>query len=134
MSAVAVDADGAPLPVRIYRPPTTARSPLPAVLNFHGGGFATGGLDQAEWLCREVCYRAGIAVVSVDYRMAPEHPFPTPPEDCYAATTWLAREAPRLGLDADRLAVMGDSAGGNLATVVALMARDRGGPRCGARS
>src|SRR4051812_15678360 len=126
--AVAVDADGAPLSVRIYRPPTAARSPLPAVLNFHGGGFATGGLDQAEWLCREGCYRAGIAVVSVDYRMAPEHPFPTPPEDCYAATTWLAREAPRLGLDPDHLAVMGDSAGANLATVVALMARDRGGP------
>jgi acetyl esterase len=117
------------MPVRIYRPPTPARSPLPAVLNFHGGGFVTGGLDQAEWLCREVCYRAGVAVVSVDYRMAPEHPFPTPPEDCYAATSWVAREASRLGLDPDRLAVMGDSAGGNLATVVALLARDRGGPR-----
>lgn len=125
----ALDADGSPLPIRIYRPPTAGRRPLPVVLNFHGGGFVTGGLDQAEWLCREVCYRAGVAVVSVDYRMAPEHPFPTPAEDCYAATEWVAREAARLGFDADRLAVMGDSAGGNLATVVCLLSRDRSGPR-----
>ncbi|HSP39473.1 MAG TPA: alpha/beta hydrolase [Frankiaceae bacterium] len=126
---VAVNADGGPLPVRIYRPPTSVRRPLPAVLNFHGGGFATGSLDQAEWLCREVCYRAGVTVVSVDYRMAPEHPFPTPPDDCYAALTWVATQAERLGIDAGRLAVMGDSAGGNLSAVVCLMARDRGGPR-----
>jgi acetyl esterase len=125
---VAENSDGGALPVRVYRPPTPAVHPLPAVLNFHGGGFATGNLDQSEWLCREVCYRAGVAVVSVDYRLAPEHPFPVPPEDCYAATVWVAREAERLGLDADRLAVMGDSAGGNLSAVVCLMARDRGGP------
>lgn len=126
---VAADADGGPMAVRIYRPPTPARRPVPLVLNFHGGGFATGGLDQSEWICREVCYRAGIAVASVDYRMAPEHPFPTPPEDCYAALCWVAAEAERLGFDPERLAVMGDSAGGNLSAVVTLMARDRGGPR-----
>jgi acetyl esterase len=125
---IASNSDGGPLFVRIYRPSTPSRRPLPVVVNLHGGGFATGSLDQSEWLCREVCYRAGIAVLSVDYRMAPEHPFPIPPEDCYAATAWVAREAGRLGLDPDRIGVMGDSAGGNLSAVVCLMARDRGGP------
>lgn len=125
----AADAAGAAMPIRLYRPPTPARRPLPVVLNYHGGGFATGGLDQSEWICREVCYRTGIAVASVDYRMAPEHPFPAAPEDCYAALLWVAGQADRLDLDAGRLAVMGDSAGGNLSAVVALMSRDRGGPR-----
>jgi acetyl esterase len=118
--------DGGPMTIRIYRPPMPGRSPLPVVLNFHGGGFATGSLDQAEWLCREVCFRAGVAVASVDYRMAPEHPFPVPPEDCFAALRWVLAEAPRLELDPERVAVMGDSAGGNLAAVVAMLARDRG--------
>jgi acetyl esterase len=123
------DAAGAPMQIRLYRPATPVRRPLPVVLNFHGGGFATGGLDQSEWICREVCFRTGIAVASVDYRMAPEHPFPTPPEDCYAALLWVADAADRLGLDRERMAVMGDSAGGNLSAVVTLMVRDRGGPR-----
>jgi acetyl esterase len=124
----AVDSDGGPMPVRVYRPPSSARRPLPVVVNFHGGGFVTGSLDQAEWLCREVCFRAGVVVVSVDYRMAPEHPYPVPPEDCYAALRWVAAQAELLGLDGDRVAVMGDSAGGNLAAVVSLMSRDRRGP------
>ena len=112
------------LPVRVYRPPQAATVPAPLVVNFHGGGFVQGDLDQSDWFCGQVSLLAGAVVVSVDYRLAPEHPFPVPAQDAYAATVALTAEPGRWGIDAARVGVMGDSAGGNLATVVCLMARD----------
>jgi acetyl esterase len=112
------------LPVRVYRPPASA-SPAPVVVNFHGGGFVQGDLDQSEWFCAHVAREGSVVVVSVDYRLAPEHTFPVPAQDCYDAVTALVADARAWGLDPARVAVMGDSAGGNLATVVCLMARDR---------
>ena len=124
----ACGADGASVTVRVYRPFGTGREQLPLIINFHGGGFVAGDPYQSEWWCSAVAHGAGAVVVSVDYRMAPEHPYPTPAEDCYAATVWAVEHAGELGADPSRVAVMGDSAGGNLAAVVSVMARDRGGP------
>ncbi len=115
------------IPVRIYAPVGTA--PFPVLVYFHGGGWVIGNLDTHDGICRSLANRVGCLVVSVDYRLAPEHRFPAAPEDCYAATRWLAEHAGSLGGDKGRIAVGGDSAGGNLAAVVALMARDRGGPK-----
>ena len=115
------------IPVRIYTPLGTA--PFPVLVYFHGGGWVIGNLDTHDGICRSLANRVGCLVVSVDYRLAPEHRFPAAPEDCYAATRWLAEHAGSLGGDKGRIAVGGDSAGGNLAAVVALMARDRGGPK-----
>ena len=115
------------IPVRIYTPVGTA--PFPVLVYFHGGGWVIGNLDTHDGICRSLANRVGCLVVSVDYRLAPEHTFPAAPEDCYAATRWLAEHAGSLGGDKGRIAVGGDSAGGNLAAVVALMARDRGGPK-----
>ncbi|MFC5137471.1 alpha/beta hydrolase [Actinomycetospora rhizophila] len=112
------------LTVRVYRPPS-CDAPAPVVVNFHGGGFVQGDLDQSEWSCAHVARAASAVVVSVDYRLAPEHRFPVPAQDCYDAVAALAADPGRFGIDPARLAVMGDSAGGNLATVVCLMARDR---------
>jgi len=113
--------------LRLYRPiGAPADAPLPVLVYFHGGGFVIGDLDTHDVLCRELANGAGCAVVSVDYRMAPEHPFPFAVDDCLAATYWVQRNAGTLHLDAARLAVGGDSAGGNLATVVSLLARDAG--------
>ncbi len=112
--------------VRVYTP--DGKAPFPLLVYFHGGGWVVGGIDTHDGLCRQLANKAGAVVVSVDYRLAPEHPFPAPPEDSYAATRWVADNAGGLGGDATRIAVAGDSAGGNLAAVVALMARDRGGP------
>jgi acetyl esterase len=123
--------DGVGLPVRVYRPMGTIGQALPLVLNFHGGGFVSGDPRQSEWWCSTLAHDASAVVVSVDYRLAPEHPYPSAPEDCYAATVWAVEHAADLGADGGRLAVMGDSAGGNLAAVVSLMARDRGGPAIG---
>jgi acetyl esterase len=117
--------DAGPLTVRLYRPPTTAHPP-PMVVNFHGGGGTLGNLDQSDWLCAQVAARAGALVVSVDYRLAPEHPHPAGRDDGYAALNWVARHAGVLGGRADRIAVMGDSAGGNLAAAVCLLAREAG--------
>ena len=117
------------VPARIYTPrgadPDAA---LPCLVYFHGGGWVIGDLDMVDSICRAVANRAMCKVVSVDYRMAPEHKFPAPLDDCYAAVEWVAREASSLGVDRDRLAVGGDSAGGNLSAAVALRARDEGGP------
>ncbi|MFH8407939.1 alpha/beta hydrolase [Streptomyces sp. NPDC018019] len=125
----AVPRPGGPGPaVEIYRP-ADVPGPLPGVLQFHGGGYTFGQAPPGEdrtaiGLVREV----GAAVVSVEYRLAPEHPCPAAVEDCYLALEWTAREAAALGIDPARLAVSGQSAGGGLAAAVALMARDRGGP------
>jgi acetyl esterase/lipase len=122
-------ADGADLLVRTYRPTGSVDERLPLIVNFHGGAFVSGDPKQSEWWCSSIAHDVHAVVVSVDYRLAPEHPYPTPPEDCYAATAWAVERAAALGADGSRLAIMGDSAGGNLAAAVAVMARDRGGPK-----
>ncbi len=114
------------IPVRIYRPAEKTNGIL---VYFHGGGWVIGDLESHDWLCRALANTSRCAVVSVDYRLAPEHPFPAGPEACYAATVWASHNAEALGSDANHLAVGGDSAGGNLAAVISIMARDRGGPR-----
>lgn len=117
------------IPVRIYAPETSeGAGPLPVFMNFHGGGWVIGDLDTSDSQCRLLCQGVGCIVVSVDYRMAPEAVFPAAADDCYAATCWVADNARQIGGDPHRIAVGGDSAGGNLAAVVALMARDRSGP------
>lgn len=118
---------GGTLPVRIYRPEDIA-GPLPILLFFHGGGWVLCSLDTHDGTARRLCNQAGALVISVDYRLAPEHRFPAAAEDCLAATCWASANAETLGGDPHRVAVSGDSAGGNLAAAVALMARDRGGP------
>jgi len=114
------------IPVRVYTPEGPA--PFPVLVYFHGGGWVIGNLETHDGLCRHLANAAGAVVASVDYRLAPEHPFPASGEDAYAATRWVAANAAVIGGDAKRVAVGGDSAGGNLAAVVSLMARDRGGP------
>jgi acetyl esterase len=118
-----------PIPIRVFRPQGTP--PFPGVVFFHGGGWVIGDLDSHDSLCRRMTNEVGAVVVSVDYRLAPETKFPGPAEDAFAATRWVSDHAAELDIDPGRLAVAGDSAGGNLAAVVALMARDRGGPHLG---
>ena len=115
------------IPLRIYTP--AAEGPLPGLVFFHGGGWVIGSIDTHDNLCRSIANAASCVVVSVEYRLAPEHKFPAGIEDAYSATCWTAEHADRLGIDRQRIAVGGDSAGGNLAAVVSLMARDRQGPR-----
>lgn len=115
------------LGIRIYRPPAVTGD-APVVVFFHGGGFAVGDLDTHDGTCREHAVGAGAVVVSVDYRLAPEHPYPAAVDDAWAATQWVAAHGAELGADVGRLAVAGDSAGGNLAAVIAQRARDHGGP------
>ena len=117
---------GGDLPLRIYTPEGAA--PFPILVYFHGGGWVICNLDTHDGICRSLANGGGCVVVSVDYRLAPEHRFPAAPEDCYAATCWMAEHGRAIGGDPARIAVGGDSAGGTLATVVTLMARDRGGP------
>lgn len=118
-----------PIPLRLYRPKGAATdTKLPALVFFHGGGWTIGDFDTHDAVCRTLCTESGAAVVAVDYRMAPEHRFPAAADDAYAATAWIAANAGPLAIDANRLAVGGDSAGGNLSAVVALMARDQNGP------
>ncbi len=115
------------IPLRLYRAQGSAAGDvLPVLVYFHGGGWVIGDLDTHDVLCRELANGAGCAVVAVDYRLAPEHRFPCAVDDCIAATAWVWREAGALALDRTRIAVGGDSAGGNLAAVVALAARDGG--------
>ncbi len=115
------------IPIRIYLP--DAMRPLPALVYFFGGGWVLGSLETADAVCRRLANAVACAVVSVSYRQAPENPFPAGLEDCYAATCWVAENGAEHGLDGGRLAVGGASSGGNLAAAVALLARERGGPR-----
>lgn len=117
---------GGDLPVRIYTPNGTG--PFPLLVFFHGSGFVLCSLDTHDGVCRNLCSAAGCVVVSVDYRLAPEHKFPAGAEDCYAATKWSAAHARELDADPARMAIAGDSAGGNMVAVAALMIRDKGGP------
>ena len=118
---------GGKILLRIYTP--EGRGALPVVVYFHGGGWVIGTFETHDGVCRHLAKQSQAVVVSVDYRLAPEHKFPAAAEDCYAATCWVADNAAALGADAKRLVVGGDSAGGNLAAVVSLMARDRGKPK-----
>ncbi|MCW1958111.1 MAG: alpha/beta hydrolase [Mycobacterium sp.] len=123
-----IDGPGGPIPIRIYRPEQAPAGPLPLTMYFHGGGFCVGTLDSYDKQARMIALGAGTVVVSVDYRLAPEHPFPAGVEDVWAATQWAAANGASLGADASRLAVSGDSAGATLSAVVAQIARDNGGP------
>jgi acetyl esterase len=133
------------IPVRIYRPsgastssatgvkssvpePVEGPTARPLIVYFHGGGFVFGDVRGGDWICGTVAKELDAVVVSVEYRLAPKHPFPAGIDDCYAAFLWAAANAESLGADASRIGVIGESAGGNLAAVVALMARDRNGP------
>ena len=114
------------VPVRIYWP--EGEGPHPALVFFHGGGWVICNLDTHDGICRTLTNAVGCVVVSVDYRLAPEHPFPAAADDAYEVTRWVAANAAEIGADPRRIAVGGDSAGGNLAAVVSLMSRERGGP------
>jgi acetyl esterase len=123
-----VPVDGDSIRLRLYTP--FGDGPHPAFLHLHGGGFVHGSID---WVynaakCAHICLNAGCVVATVDYRLAPEFPFPTAPEDCYSALRWLVERADDVEIDPSRVAVGGESAGGNLAAVLAMMTRDRGGP------
>ena len=118
-------ADGASLPARLYAPSHEA---LPVLLYLHGGGFTIGNLETHDSLCRQLAKRSGAAVIALDYRLAPEHRFPTAVDDAWSALHWMIAHAATLGLDGERLAVGGDSAGGTLAAVSAIHARDLGLP------
>jgi acetyl esterase len=118
---------GGSLALRIYTPFGTG--PFPLMMFFHGSGFVVCSLDTHDGMCRNLCAGTGSVVVSVDYRLAPEHKFPAAPDDCLAATQWAVMNAGAIGADPGRVIVAGDSAGGNLAAVVALRARDEGGPK-----
>jgi len=123
---VTIEGPGGPLPLRIYRPP--GEPPFPVVLFLHGGGWVVGDLDHADVDCRCLALDTGSLLVSVDYRLAPEHPFPAGLEDAHAAALWLRTAAAALGGDADRMTVAGDSAGGNLGAALCVLSAARGGP------
>ena len=120
--------DRTDIPVRIYWPPTAAQKNLPVVVFYHGGGWALGDLDTHDHVARAHAVGADAIVVSVDYRLAPEHPHPAGVEDSWAALQWVGENAADLGGDPNRIAVAGDSAGGNLSAIMAHLARDHGGP------
>lgn len=115
------------IPVRLYRPQADGR--LPVLVYLHGGGWQMGSIDSHDGLCRAIANAAGCAVISVGYRRPPEFKFPVAPHDCYAALTWAVAHAEELQIDASRIAVAGDSAGGNLAAAASLLARDDDGPQ-----
>lgn len=126
----AIDGPAGPVGVRIYWPPddSTRAAVAPVVLFFHGGGFVTGDLDTHDGTSRQHAVGADAIVVSVDYRLAPEHPYPAAVEDAWAATRWVVEHGARLGADTSRIALAGDSAGGTIAAVIAQQARDEGAP------
>jgi acetyl esterase len=128
---VTIESPHGDLPARIYRPDRTG--PVPTVVFFHGGGFVIGDIETHDNQCRALCRGSDSVVLSVDYRLAPEAPWPAAVDDCYAALVWAADHVGELGGDADRVAVAGDSAGGNLAAVVTHLARDTGQPKLAAQ-
>ena len=115
-----------PIPLRLYAPDGAGQRPLPTLVFFHGGGWVAGDLETHDGFCRRLCAASGWRVIAADYRRAPEHPFPAAPDDCLAATRWVAANAAALGIDPARLAVGGDSVGAGLAAAVAMAARDAG--------
>jgi acetyl esterase len=119
------------LPVRLYRPPSLGPRP-PCVVYLHGGAFIKGSLESGDAIAWGVADQVGAVVISIDYRLAPEHPFPAALEDCHAGLGYIAAHAEELGVDSDRIGLWGDSAGGNLAAALCLLARDRGGPKVAA--
>lgn len=121
-----IAADGHDIPIRVYTPP--GEGPFPILVWFHGGGWVLGSIEQSDPVARALCKGAGCVTVSVEYRLAPEHPFPAGLDDCMAALRWTVEHAAELGGDGSRVAVGGDSAGGNLAAAACLVARDEGGP------
>ena len=123
------DGPNGPVSLRIYRPTGSPNERMPCLVFYHGGGWVLGSLDGVDGLCRTLCQDAQLVVISVDYRLAPEHQFPAGVEDCWAATCWVAENAESLGIDPLKLVVGGDSAGGNLAAAVALRARDQAFPQ-----
>lgn len=126
---LAIPGPACDIPARLYRPQgSSPEDVLPVLVYFHGGGWTIGNIETHDATARWLANRAGIAVISVDYRLCPEQVFPAAADDCFHATQWIASHGAELGVDGSRLAVGGDSAGGNLAAVVALMARDAGGP------
>lgn len=125
-----IDGPAGRLRVRIYRPAGMADRVLPAILYFHGGGWTIGSLEGYDLACRYFCARSGCAVISVDYRLAPEHKFPAAIDDAVAAYRWLADEAAGMGLDPARIVVAGDSAGGTIAAVLAQLVRTDARPPC----
>jgi acetyl esterase len=123
-----VPGPGGAIRLRLYWPLQPA-APMPAIVYFHGGGHVIGSLDTHDFVARNLCAGTGAMVASVDYRMGPEHKFPAAVDDCFAALQWVHANAASLGADSDRIGAHGDSAGGNLAAVAALLARDAGGPQ-----
>ena len=120
--------DDPEVPVRIYRPKEAAAGPVPGILMIHGGGFVVGNIETEHLGAASMAAQVGALVVSVEYRLAPEHPYPAAVHDCLSALRFLHDEAPALGVDRERIALVGTSAGGGLAAATALLARDRGGP------
>src|SRR5204863_8163295 len=125
---ISIPAPHGAIPARIYTPKRVRKTNglAPCLVFLHGGGFVIGNLDSHDVVCRKLAHEGELIVISVDYRLAPEHPFPAAPEDCITATKWVAANAKPLGVDATRIIVGGDSAGGNLAAVTALTAREAG--------
>ncbi|MFB8374681.1 alpha/beta hydrolase [Paenibacillus taichungensis] len=120
--------EGGEMLVKIYEPADRTKDVLPAMLWIHGGGYVLGHPDMDDKLCERFVQTAECIVVSVDYRLAPEHPYPAAIEDCYAGLVWMTEEAATLGIDVNRVAIAGASGGGGLTAALALMARDKGGP------
>jgi len=126
MQDLTIEGPESPIPIRVYRP--EGDGPFPGLVYVHGGGWVVGGLDEYDDVCAKLAAQAGRVVVSVDYRLAPEHPFPAAVDDSYAALQWTADHTDLLNVQPDRIAMGGDSAGGNLTAATALMARDEDGP------
>ncbi|WP_179282583.1 alpha/beta hydrolase [Streptosporangium subroseum] len=123
-----IDGPGGPITLRIHTPTTPTSGDRAVVVHFHGGGWVSGSPREADFICSTIAEGTGAIVVSVDYRLAPGHPYPAGLDDCYAALVWVSENSAALGGDAARIGLVGESAGGNLAASVTLLARDRGGP------